>query len=428
MKKISIGLLITLLAASVFAQEKSKVLTKEKVDELCAVISMTRNTITEFTVPNAYTIIGEGAFEECKKLENINLPQNITKIEKHAFSATHIKELSIPETIDSIENAFGHCYNLKSITVYSKTPPKLQGQYNGNTDSFYTSLGKKIIVYVPDDCIDLYKTTWKENEYSYFHIEPISSKETSRNDNNIGEVKKTVSELHGNNDLSSETADVDSTAKADTNNDDMKASDWLLFIFLTILLVLCIKMIRKGLKMLKNKKSDDEKNKQNNEKGGFLSSTIKKLTTDERMDELDKGNLPIENSGNVILANDEICHFHSSVTYIKVRERVIGYKGGGTGVSFRIAKGISIHTGSDNKKAVRGNVVQEEKGSLTITNKRIIGSAFNVSFDKKISSLSSIESNWNAVLLQFGKEQYYFKTFEAIYIDKIIRLAARNSD
>ena len=419
MKKISIGLLIALLAVSIFAQEKSKVLTKEKVDELCAVTGMTRNTITEFTVPNEYTIIGEGAFEECKKLENINLSQNITKIEKHAFAETHIKELILPESIDSIENAFGHCYNLKYITILSKIPPKLQGQYNGNADSFYTALGKKIIVYIPDDCIDLYKTTWKENEYSYFQIEPISSKGTSQKDSSIGEVK--TSESNENKDLSSETADVDSTAKADTNNEDMKASDWVLFVFLIILLVLCIKM-------LKNKKTDDEKKLPKKEKGGFFSSAIKKLTTDERMDELDKGNLPIENSGSVMLAKDEVCHFHSSVTYIKVKERVIGYKGGGAGVSFRIAKGLSIHTGSENKKAVRGNVVQEEKGSLTITNKRIIGSAFNVSFDKKISSLSSIESDWNAVLLQFGKEQYYFKTFEAVYIDKIIRLVAKNGD
>lgn len=80
------------------------------------------------------------------------------------------------------------------------------------------------------------------------------------------------------------------------------------------------------------------------------------------------------------------------------------------------------------KKAIRGNVVQEGEGFLIITNKRIIGSAFNISFDKKLSSLSYLESSWKAILLQFGKEQYCCKSYESIYIDKIIRLAVKNNE
>ena len=411
MKKIFALIFICLISISIFAQENSRTLTKAKVDELCAVTGMTRDSIEEFTIPEEYTVIGKYAFAECFKLKNIKLHSNITVIEDYAFARTAIKDLTIPDTIVSIgTGVFGKCYKLHTLTILAKIPPKVFGSLEGRTDYLYTGKVDKIFIYVPDESVEAYKTAWSENEYSYFCIYPISNSENFRN--------ATITE---NDKTTSNTSDKVSTVAA-------CIVIAIIFALPVLLIIWIIRIVKKIIRKRKNENEqndDDEKKDSDNEKKGFLYNAVKKITTDERMEALNAGNLPVVDCGGVFLTKDEICHFHSAVSFLKVKERVIGYKSGSSGTSFRISKGISIHTGSGRKQAIRGNVAQETKGYLTITNERIIGSAINISFDKKIDSLSSIQSSWDEVLLQFGKEQYYIKSYEARYIAKIIHLIAK---
>lgn len=391
MKKIFVLFFISLISTSIFSQEdKSKILTSNKVDEICSANGMTRKTVTEFTIPAEYTVIDDYAFEECTFLEKVKLHSDITKIGDIAFGKTSITDLTIPSSIVSIgDHPFGKT-NLKTLTILSKEPPKLANEYG---DLFYNSnMSKELIIYVPDESVETYKNRWKNQRY--IQIKSISSKA------NIDKPTMTSN----NEDVSaSETETVE-------NNGDMDGfSVVVILISLALLVILIVYLIKKFIRVAKKVASQ-------------------KIIPDERMDALNKGILPAVNSGSVILGKDEVCHFHGSVTYVKVKEKVIGYSGGGGGVSFRITKGIRLHTSSGNKKAIRGNVAQEDEGFLIITNKRIIGSAFNISFDKKLSSLSYLESSWKAILLQFGKEQYYCKSYESIYIDKIIRLAVKNNE
>ena len=239
---------------------------------------------------------------------------------------------------------------------------------------------------------------------------PISNSENFRN-----------SSITENNKATSNTSDKVTTVVAYI----VSAIILALPILLIIWIVCIVKKIIRKKKNGNEQNEEDEKKNSDNEKKGFLYNAVKKITTDERVEALNAGNLPVVDCGGVFLTKDEICHFHSAVSFLKVKERVIGYKSGSSGTSFRISKGISNHTGSGRKQAIRGNVAQETKGYLTITNERIIGSAINISFDKKFDSLSSIQSSWDEVLLQFGKEQYYIKSYEARYIAKIIHLIAK---
>ena len=102
MKKLIALIFISLIIISAFAQDNSRILTNAKVDELCAVTGMARDSIEEFTIPEEYTIIGESAFEECHNLKTITLNSNITVIEDYAFARTAIKDLTIPDSIESI--------------------------------------------------------------------------------------------------------------------------------------------------------------------------------------------------------------------------------------------------------------------------------------------------------------------------------------
>lgn len=63
--------------------------------------------------------IGYGAFSNCYKLENINIPNGVTSISSYAFFyCEHLESISLPESIEHIGNdAFSSCSNLRSIAI-----------------------------------------------------------------------------------------------------------------------------------------------------------------------------------------------------------------------------------------------------------------------------------------------------------------------
>lgn len=313
MKKIFVLFFISLISTSIFSQEdKSKILTSNKVDEICSANGMTRKTVTEFTIPDEYTVIDDYAFEECTFLEKVKLHSDITKIGDIAFGKTSITDITIPSSIVSIgDHPFGKT-NLKTLTILSEEPPKMAQE----VDAFYTGdMSKELIIYVPGESVETYKNSWKNQRY--IQIKSISSKE------NIDKPTMTSN----NEDVSaSETETVE-------NNGDMDGfSVVAILIVLALLVILIVYLIKKIIRVAK-------------------SAASQTIIPDERMDALNKGILPVVNSGNVILGKDEVCHFHGSVTYVKVKEKVIGYSGESSGVSFRITNGIRFHTSGGNKKS-----------------------------------------------------------------------------
>ena len=76
-------------------------------------------TGTSYTVLNGTEIIGGGAFEDCKKLKTITIPQGVTEIQTVAFGAcTNLETVILPDTLVSIEDsAFLWCEHLKNINL-----------------------------------------------------------------------------------------------------------------------------------------------------------------------------------------------------------------------------------------------------------------------------------------------------------------------
>lgn len=70
------------------------------------------------------TVIGDSAFEYCKQLENITIPDNVTAIGFSAFyNCDSLQSLTIPKSVLSIDSyAFGACTGLTSITVEEGNP------------------------------------------------------------------------------------------------------------------------------------------------------------------------------------------------------------------------------------------------------------------------------------------------------------------
>jgi hypothetical protein len=76
------------------------------------------------------TVVGNSAFQFCRKL-------------------TYIK---LPSTVVTINNAFGNCSALSTLIVENPNPPTLfEGAFNSSPS---------ISIYVPNNSVDAYKTAW----------------------------------------------------------------------------------------------------------------------------------------------------------------------------------------------------------------------------------------------------------------------------
>lgn len=144
---------------------------------------------------------------------------------------------------------------------------------------------------------------------------------------------------------------------------------------------------------------------------------------------LDSDPLPIVFGHNLVLKANERCHYSGNVTSVKVKNVVVGYAGGSSGVSIRVAKGVSYRVGATKAAPVRGDVEERTQGSLSITNQRVIFSAPRGAFEKKIAALTAVNPYTNAIEIQFGSQQYMLETNEAPYIAQILlRIASSAPD
>ena len=129
--------------------------------------------------------------------------------------------------------------------------------------------------------------------------------------------------------------------------------------------------------------------------------------------------LPIVQS-NLVLSNGETCHYYGPATYVKSKNVVVGYSGGHVGASIRVAKGMSIRTGSTQKVPIRGDIQERTNGVLSITNKRVGFTANKGAFDKKISALSAITPYSNGIAFQFGESQYPLECKNPEYVYQVL--------
>ncbi|MDO4543824.1 MAG: leucine-rich repeat protein [Clostridia bacterium] len=84
---------------------------------------------TEYRVLDGTKTIGDDAFADSSRLENITLPDGLTAIKSRAFrGCTRLTEITIPEGVDEMGMmAFYNCYELKSVTFEGAPPTETEG-------------------------------------------------------------------------------------------------------------------------------------------------------------------------------------------------------------------------------------------------------------------------------------------------------------
>lgn len=131
--------------------------------------------------------------------------------------------------------------------------------------------------------------------------------------------------------------------------------------------------------------------------------------------EIQRGNLPEPRVGSLILQKAETAHWIEPASLIE--ERVVGrrYEGSSSGMSFRIAKGVSYRVGASRGRLIVDTAnVPVSVGELVLTNKRVIFRGDKKSFNYRLDKLLDIQlysqglritdTNGKPRTLQFARE------------------------
>ena len=92
---------------------------KEETRLICSMAFQDCKGLTSITIPNSVTSIGSSAFFGCTGLTSITIPNSVTSIGSSAFyGCTGLTSITIPNSVSEIGfGTFAHCAGLTSITI-----------------------------------------------------------------------------------------------------------------------------------------------------------------------------------------------------------------------------------------------------------------------------------------------------------------------
>ena len=146
---------------SKFASEDKRCLVIDGVLRLFAPAGL-----TEYTIPDGVTSIGNLAFFRCSSLTSITIPDRLTSIRESAFfECSSLTSVTIPDSVTSIGGAaFYGCSSLTEVYCKPSTPP---AGYFAMFNSYGYSSYK---IYVPRESVDAYKAAEYWNEYADYIV------------------------------------------------------------------------------------------------------------------------------------------------------------------------------------------------------------------------------------------------------------------
>ena len=125
------------------------------------IVAYTNASGTEYSIPNSVKSIDDYAFYGCDNLANVYIPEGVKIIGDHAFfSCRKLTNITIPTTVSQIKSmAFHSCNLLKEVYCKPTTPP-------AGYSSMFTSAAYGLVIYVPSDYVDNYKTASGWSSYA----------------------------------------------------------------------------------------------------------------------------------------------------------------------------------------------------------------------------------------------------------------------
>ena len=93
------------------------------------------SSLTSITIPESVSVIGKSAFDNCSSLTDIAIPDSVTSIGDGAFNGcSSLTSVTIPDSVTSIRyNVFANCTSLTSITIPDSVTWILGSAFHGCT-------------------------------------------------------------------------------------------------------------------------------------------------------------------------------------------------------------------------------------------------------------------------------------------------------
>ena len=117
-----------------------------KVEHIPARLCYDMNKLSEITIPNSVTSIGEYAFYNCSGLTSVTIPNSVTSIGKSAFSGcSGLTSVTIGEKVEGIsEEAFSGCSGLISVTIPNSVTSIDKDAFKSCSSLTSVTIGEKV--------------------------------------------------------------------------------------------------------------------------------------------------------------------------------------------------------------------------------------------------------------------------------------------
>lgn len=142
------------------------------------------------------------------------------------------------------------------------------------------------------------------------------------------------------------------------------------------------------------------------------------------LEQIAAGGLPVLTEVPVILAEGEVAHFSAPARRYITKKKAIGRTGSGGGISVRVAKGVSLRSGGGASQTVYDDVTDSFGGLVTLTNRRIVFTAVQNSFDCKLASISAIAPDGDLIAVQAGQKVYRLSVVDQGYFARALGMVA----
>ena len=125
------------------------------------------SSITRVTIGDSVTTIGGSAFSGCSSLTRITIGDSVTTIGGSAFSGcSSLTRITIPDRVTAIgDRAFSYCSSLTSVYCKAITPPATILCNYGTWYAFYGNSSERKI-YVPMESVEAYKSAEYWSDYA----------------------------------------------------------------------------------------------------------------------------------------------------------------------------------------------------------------------------------------------------------------------
>ena len=126
------------------------------------------DTITEIVLPEGITELSDGIFEGMDSITSIILPTTLTKIGSNEFDGClALKSITIPASVTEIgDGILVSCPELTTMTCNAVEPPIL----GANT---FINSPKLMYIHVPNDSVDTYKAATGWSDYADIILEEL---------------------------------------------------------------------------------------------------------------------------------------------------------------------------------------------------------------------------------------------------------------